>query len=192
MATLSAAERASEREWWRDPAATAAAAGAGLSAAEAATRLAQCGPNRIGGAPARSLFVQFLRRFRNPLVIVLLAASAVSAASGETANFLIIAAIVLFSVTLDFVQETRAGQAAQRLRQSVSVRATVMRDGARREVPVADVVPGDRVLLSAGDLVPADGLVLEARDFFVKQALLTGEPYPVEKHAGAPACFSTG
>jgi Mg2+-importing ATPase len=99
------------------------------------------------------------------------------------ADFVIINLIVLLSVTLDFVQEYRAGRAAERLRQSVSVRVSVVRDGKPKEVPVTEVVPGDVALLSAGDLVPADGRVLEARDFFVKQALLTGEPYPIEKHS---------
>ena len=94
-------------------------------------------------------------------------ASAISALTGEVANFLIISAIVLFSVTLDFVQEHRAGKAAESLRQSVSVRATVIRDGKQVETPVADVVPGDLAVLSAGDMIPADGLVLEARDLFV-------------------------
>ena len=91
----------------------------------------------------------------------------------------------MLSVTLDFLQEHRAGQAAERLKASVAVRATVLRDGAACEIPVAELVPGDVVRLAAGDLVPADGRVLEARDFFVNQALLTGEPYPVEKHARA-------
>lgn len=62
----------------------------------------------------------------------------------------------------------------------------MLRDGAVREIPVTEVMPGDLMLLSAGDRVPADGLVLEARDFFVNQSLLTGESYPVEKHPGAP------
>ena len=99
----------------------------------------------------------------------------------ELANCLIIAALVLFSVTLDFVQEHRAGRAAERLRQSISLQATVVRDGETRRVPVADIVPGDTVVLSAGDLVPADGRLLIANDFFVQQSLLTGESYPVEK-----------
>ncbi len=137
------------------------------------------------------LFLQFLSRFRNPLVILLLVASAISAFTGEVANFVIIFAIVLFSVTLDFVQEHRAGKAAERLRQSVSVRAKVVRDGREVETPVADVVPGDLVILSAGDMIPADGLILEARDLFVKQALLTGEPYPVEKRPGSVTSDAT-
>ena len=160
---------------------------AGLSGAEAGSRLKQYGPNLFRDRQERSALAQFFTRFKNPLVIVLLVASAISAFTGQVANFLIISFIVLLSVTLDFVQEYRAGKAAEKLRLAVSVRTTVMRDGRQQEVPVAEVVPGDIVMLSAGNLIPADGLVLEAHDFFVKQALLTGEPYPVEKKSGAPS-----
>ncbi len=124
----------------------------------------------------------FLSRFKNPLVVVLLLASSVSAMTGEVTNFVIISCIVLLSVTLDFVQEFRANAAADKLRQSVSVRAKVLRDGLALEIPLREVVPGDVTLLQAGDLIPADALVLEARDFFVNQSLLTGEAFPVEKH----------
>jgi Mg2+-importing ATPase len=181
--------------WWlnalSDIQAQLATDAAGLSGAEASSRLSRFGSNLFRARQERSALVQFLSRFKNPLVVVLLVASAISAFTGEVANFLIISFIVLLSVTLDFVQEYRAGKAADRLRQAVSVRATVMRDGKHLEVPVAAVVPGDVALISAGDLIPADGLVLEARDFFVKQALLTGEPYPVEKQPGLPAAAAT-
>ena len=100
--------------------------------------------------PERSLLSQFLRRFRNPLVLILIAASVVSAFTGEVASFVIIIVMVLLSVTLDFVQEYRAGRAAQRLRQSVQLRASVLRDGVAKDVPVTQVVPGDVVLLAAG------------------------------------------
>ncbi len=156
----------------------------GLSSAEAAARLTRYGPNLLTGHERRALVLEFLSRFRNPLVLLLLVASGISALTGEVTSFLIISAIVLMSVTLDFVQEHRAGQAAERLKQSVALRVVALRDRAEREIPAGDLVPGDVVLLSAGDLVPADGRVLEAKDFFVNQALLTGEPYPVEKHTG--------
>jgi P-type Mg2+ transporter len=156
----------------------------GLSSGEAAARLTQFGPNLVHGERKRSLLLQFLAKFRNPLVIILLTASALSAFTGDAASFFIIGAIVLISVTLDFVQEHQAGQAAERLRQSVAVRGQVLRDGKPLEVPFAELVPGDVGLLTAGDLIPGDGRVLEAKDFFVNQALLTGEPYPVEKAAG--------
>jgi Mg2+-importing ATPase len=175
--------------WWLEPlpveTAERADKASGLSEAEAAVRLTKYGPNLFRERKDKPLLLQYLTRFKNPLVLILLVASAVSAATGEVTNFLIISSIVLLSVTLDFVQECRANAAAEKLRQSVSVRATVIRDGKPSEIPVTQIVPGDVALLSAGDLIPADGRVLEAHDFFVKQALLTGESYPVEKRPGA-------
>jgi P-type Mg2+ transporter len=153
----------------------------GLSSAEAAARLIHFGPNLIHAERKRALLLQFLAKFRNPLVILLLTASALSAFTGDAVSFFIISAIVLASVTLDFVQEYRAGQAAESLRQSVAVRGQVLREGKPLEIPLAEMVPGDVALLAAGNVVPCDGRVLEARDFFVNQALLTGEPFPVEK-----------
>ncbi len=155
----------------------------GLSSSEAAARLARFGPNLLHTVRKRTLLFQFLAKFRNPLVIILLMASAVSAFSGDATSFFIISFIVLISVTLDFVQEHRAGEAAERLRKSVAVRVQVLRDGKPRAIPLAELVPGDVALLAAGDLVPGDGRVLEAKDLFVNQALLTGEPYPVEKNS---------
>jgi Mg2+-importing ATPase len=162
------------------------ASAAGLTSADARARLKRFGPNALRDRPERSLLVQFLRRFRNPLVLILIAASIVSALTGEIASFAIIIVMVLMSVVLDFVQEYHAGQAARRLRQSVQLHATALRDGIVREVPVTHVVPGDIVLLAAGSLVPADGLLLEARDLFVNQALLTGESFPVAKQMREP------
>jgi Mg2+-importing ATPase len=170
--------------WWLDPIPAATHAGKGWSEAEARIQLARSGPNLLRASSRRSLLLQFLMRFKNPLVIILLLASAVSALTGELANFLIISCIVLLSVTLDFVQEYRANNAAEKLRQSVALRVSVMRAGQVSEVAIAELVPGDIVLLSAGSLVPADGRVLETKDCFVQQALLTGESYPVEKQAG--------
>ncbi|MBL8541122.1 MAG: HAD-IC family P-type ATPase, partial [Betaproteobacteria bacterium] len=160
-----------------------AATDGGLTATEAAQRLQRFGPNRFREHRERPLLAQFLSRFRNPLVIVLLVASGLSGFAGDATDFFIIAAIVLCSITLDFVQEHRANRASERLRGAVAVKATALRDARRQEVPLTSVVPGDVVLLAAGDLVPADGRVLEARDFFVKQPMLTGEPYPVEKRS---------
>lgn len=157
----------------------------GLTGAEAARRLKQHGPNRLQPATQRAVLLQFLAHFRNPLVLILLVASGISALTGDVTGALIIGAIVLMSVTLDFVQSWRAGRAAEQLALKVAVTATVLRDGQPCELPVSELVPGDVVRLSAGDLVPADARVLAANDFFVNQAQLTGEPYPVEKHAPA-------
>lgn len=153
---------------------------AGLGQAEAERRLQKYGANQLH-ARRRNVLVQFLVRFANPLVLVLLSASVISALLGEVVNVTIIGVMVLLSVTLDFVQEHRAQNAAEHLRQSVAVRARVLRDGKTIEVPMALLVPGDLVTLSAGDLVPADARLVEAHDFFVNQGVLTGEAYPVEK-----------
>ena len=156
----------------------------GLTTPQAKDLLKKHGPNRLQKSTQRALLLQYLAHFRNPLVLILLAASALSALTGDRSGALIIAVIVLLSVTLDFVQAHRAGQAADRLALQVAVTATVLRDGVAREVVVYELVPGDVVLLSAGDLVPADAVLQEAKDFFVNQAQLTGEPFPVEKKAG--------
>lgn len=181
--------------WWLqpllEPKAKLATDADGLSTREAITRRAQFGPNLFRDHREHSLILQFLARFKNPLVILLLVASAISAFTGEMTNFVIITVMVLLSVTLDFVQEHRAGKAAASLRKSVSVKALVIRDGKPIDIPVTDIVPGDLAVLSAGNMVPADGLVLDAHDLFVKQALLTGESYPVEKHTGTLAADAT-
>ena len=162
----------------------------GLGVGEAAGRLKTFGPNDAAATKRAPAWLGIVKRFANPLVIILLVASGLSAVTGDVASFAIIASIVLLSVVLDFVQETRAQSAIDALRAQVALKAAVRRDGADISIPVADVVPGDVVTLSAGDLVPADGLLLSSKDFFVNQALLTGESYPVEKHvadAGDPA-----
>ena len=154
----------------------------GLTSREAALRLLRYGSNDAA-APKRSpAWLRFIRLLANPLVIILLVASALSAATGEVASFVIIVNIVLLSVLLDFAQASQAQSAVDALRQQVALRADVRRDGAEASLPVAKLVPGDIVRLTAGDMVPADGVLLSSRDFFVYQALLTGESFPVEKH----------
>jgi len=164
--------------WWFSP---QPAPSNGLSQAWADEVLRHHGPNLLATHRERPIVLQFAARFGNPLVLTLLAASIVSAALVEVVNFLIILAMVLLSVALDFALEHRATRAAQKLGESVALRAQVLRDGQPRLVPVTALVPGDVVLLAAGARVPADGRLLEARDFFVNQGLLTGEAFPVEK-----------
>lgn len=155
----------------------------GLSDADARARLARWGANDLTAAWRRPLWLQFLDRLHNPLLVILLLASGFSAAAGDLYSFAIVVVIVLVSVGLDFVQELRANTTIEDLRRSVALRTRVLRGGRERELPVQELVPGDLVRLVAGDLVPADARLIEARDLFVNQALLTGEPYPVEKHA---------
>lgn len=159
----------------------------GLSAQEAKTRLTRFGRNLLDTTPRRSVLLQYLSHFKNPLVLILLVASALSALMGEVEGAWIIWGIVLLSVTLDFIQEHRAQHAANLLKKQVAVRATVLRNGQPVETRLEKIVPGDVVLLNAGALVPADCRLLDAKDFFVNQSLLTGETFPVEKRAGGLA-----
>ena len=153
----------------------------GLTSAEA-RRLARLhGANELHPRARRSLAAELLRRFRSPLVLILIAASAISAFTGDLASFVIIVAMVLLSVAIDFVQERRAGHAAEALIRRVQVHASVLRDGRAVSLPVNRLVPGDVVRLAAGSVIPGDGRLLEANGLHVNEALLTGEPFPVEK-----------
>jgi P-type Mg2+ transporter len=161
-------------------------ASTGLTGVEAARRLARYGPNEPAPVRRLSLVVQLLRLFANPLVLILLVASAISATLHQRADAVIIVTIVLVGTTINFWQTYRSQQAADRLRASVSPTATVKRDGTWQEVPLRLVVPGDVIRLSAGDLVPADATLLDSRDLSVQQSMLTGESLPADKHATPP------
>jgi Mg2+-importing ATPase len=154
---------------------------AGLTSPDAADRLRRFGPNDAAQLQPVPAWRQFLGHCKSPLVIILLVASGFSAAAGDIASFVVVTLIVLSSVTLDFVQETRAQSAIEALRRSVAVKASVLRDGKSRSLPIDQLVPGDVVSLIAGDLVPADARLLESRTLFVNESLLTGEPFPAEK-----------
>jgi Mg2+-importing ATPase len=151
---------------------------AGLSRAEVETRRQQCGFNQPLAHRRRPLWLQFLARFLNPLVLILLFASGLSAATGNVTSFVIVIMMVVLSVTLDFVQEMRAENTVEALRRTVAVRVQVRRDGVEVSEPADQLVPGDVIRLAAGDLVPADCRLLEARDLFVNQSMLTGGALP--------------
>jgi len=155
----------------------------GLTTEEVETRLETYGTNEIGRREARSVVVEFLSHLRSPLVIILVIAAIVSGILGQLVNAAIILFIVVVSVSLDFTQEYRAERAAEALRKRVASTATVFRNGARHDVGISQLVPGDVIALSAGDIVPADARVIDAKDFFVDQSALTGESFPVEKTA---------
>lgn len=177
------------KDFWRQPLGTVLSALAsrdtGLSNDEATSRLAQIGPNEIAGKARRHVLVDLARRLVNPLTLILLVASAIAGATGDFASFTIIVLIVVLSTILDMVQERRAEATADALKRSIALRARVLRDGVAVDLPVREIVPGDIVMLAAGDLVPTDGVVLAANAAQVNQAVLTGEPYPVEKRPGA-------
>ncbi len=155
----------------------------GLTSAQAARRLAAEGANEPAAAKEFRAARQILAAFANPLVLLLLAASIVSGALGQAVNAVLIACMVLLSVTLNLFQTFRSQRAAERLRLQVAPTATALRDGAWIRIPRRELVTGDRVRLAAGDLVPADARLLEAKDLHVQQAALTGESLPVEKSA---------
>jgi len=157
----------------------------GLTTVEATGRLAACGPNEPAPARRLSALIEIGWLFANPLVLILLVASAVSGWLGEDVDAGIIVTIILLSVSINFWQSYRSERAAERLRASVASTATVLRDGTWQEIPLRQVVPGDVVRLSAGDLVPADARLLDSRDLSVQQSMLTGESLPADKMAGA-------
>jgi P-type Mg2+ transporter len=153
----------------------------GLTAAQAAERIRKFGLNDPAPVRPATVFTEVIRFCANPLVIILLLASVVSAVVGQTIDAVIIAAIMLLSGAVNFFQTYRSQRAVLRLRAQVAPTATVMRDRKWTEVPRSEVVPGDLIRLSAGDLVPADSHLIWSRDFHLHEAALTGESMPVEK-----------
>ncbi|PWJ84351.1 Mg2+-importing ATPase [Mesorhizobium loti] len=156
----------------------------GLATSEAASRLAKFGQNTPASRSGTSALTVFVRQFRSPLVLILIFAATVSAFVGEGQEAAIIGAIVLASCILSFTQEYGASRATEALKQRISRKAVVLRDGVECSVAAEDIVPGDVIRLSAGNLIPADGIILDARDFNVSEAVLTGETFPVVKAPG--------
>jgi Mg2+-importing ATPase len=157
----------------------------GLTQVEAKRRLTQFGPNEPAPTKRTAPFFQLLILLANPLAIILLLASVISAALGEVINASIIIMMVLFSVALNFIQTYRSQKAVDSIRKEVAPTANVLRDGKWIQIPRREIVPGDVIKLAAGDLVPADAELLQTRDLHVQQAALTGESLPVEKSASS-------
>ncbi len=160
---------------------------AGLSGTDAAQRLSRYGPNELEAVRAVSPWKILGSQFQNVLIVILLAATALSAFLGHGVEAAAITVIVLFTVILGFVQEYRAERAIDALQRLAAPTATVLRDGRERDVPARDLVPGDIVVLGAGNRVPADGRILEAVNLQVQEAVLTGESVAVIKHVEALA-----
>jgi Ca2+-transporting ATPase len=157
----------------------------GLSAEEARRRLAEHGPNELAVARGIAPWRLLLAQFKNVLILILLAAVALSAALGHATEAIVVSVIVLFAVLLGFVQEYRAERAIEALRRIAAPTANVVRDGEESPVPARELVPGDVVLLRAGDRVPADGRLSEVVSMQVEESALTGESLPVEKQTDA-------
>ena len=157
------------------------AAADGLSATQAARRLAEHGPNRLPEARARGPVLRLLAQFNNVLIYVLLVAAVITAGLQHWVDTGVILAVVLANAVIGFIQEGKAEAAMGAIRSLLAPKAAVLRDGVRVTVPGADLVPGDIVLLEAGDKVPADLRVIEARGLAAQEAILTGESVPVDK-----------
>ena len=160
----------------------------GLTSQEAAARLSKHGPNRLQEAKKITNLQRFLQQLKDPMLLILMAAAAVSAVtsilSGEKlTEVIIILAVVLLNAILGVVQESKAEAAIEALQTMTAATSKVLRDGKIVVLHSADLVPGDVVLLEAGDAVPADGRLLESASLKIEEAALTGESVPVNKTA---------
>ena len=158
----------------------------GLRQAEAERRLEQDGKNRLAAAKGKSLFRRFLEQLADPMILILLAAAAVSGAlavveSDSFADVIIILAVVIINAILGVYQESKAEKAIEALQEMSAATSRVLRDGQIQTIPSEDLVKGDIILLEAGDAVPADARILESASLKVEEAALTGESVPVTK-----------
>ncbi len=153
----------------------------GLTSDEAARRLEQYGPNQMLQEARRNVVLRFLAHFHNVLIYVLILAAIVTAALGHWVDTGVILAVIIVNAVIGHIQEGRAEQAMEAIRDMLAPRAGVLRDGGRVTLEAEALVPGDIVLLEAGDRVPADLRVIKARGLRAEEAILTGESVPVDK-----------
>jgi Mg2+-importing ATPase len=165
----------------------------GLTTAEADARLLEHGPNVLAQDRPPGLLRLLGHAVLDPLVILLGALATVSAATGDLRSAVMMLAMIALSVGLKLFQEAKASGAAAKLKAMIAVNATTLRDGAAAEIPVAHLVPGDVVQLTAGDMIPGDVRIVHAKDLFVNQGSLTGESLPTEKYdvASDPATLAS-
>ncbi|HAR95368.1 MAG TPA: magnesium-translocating P-type ATPase, partial [Deltaproteobacteria bacterium] len=155
----------------------------GLDGEEAEHRLDKYGPNEMSDTKRLGFWADIVHRCRSPLVIQLLLIAIVSAIIGEAISAFIVSAMILLSVGLSYILDSRSSRAVETLGKRVQSRTIAVRNGKEEEIRISEVVPGDIVLLQAGSLIPADLRLLTAKDFFVSQSALTGESLAVEKTA---------
>ena len=177
----------SEQPYYRQTAEQALAAqnavSAGLTDQEARRRLEQFGPNKLSEGKKKSTLQIFMEQFKDLLVIILIIAAVISAVSANAESTIVIFAVLILNAILGTVQYLKAEKSLESLKAMSSPTAKVLRGGVRVEVPSADVVPGDIVLLEAGDMVVADGRILENFSLKVNESSLTGESEGVDKTA---------
>lgn len=159
----------------------------GLAETEARHRLVQYGPNRLAPPKRRGPLLRLLMQFHNILLYVMLGAAMITAFLGHWVDTGVLLAAVVINALIGFIQEGKAEAALDAIRAMLSPHATVIRDGSRREIDAAELVPGDLVLLVSGDRVPADLRLIAVKQLRVEEAALTGESLPVEKITDAAA-----
>ena len=159
----------------------------GLTQAQVRERRARYGPNRLAPPKRRGPLLRLLMQFHNVLLYVMMAGAVVTALLGHWVDTGVLLAAVVINAIIGFIQEGRAETALDAIREMLSPHATVVRDGERREIDAAELVPGDRVLLASGDRVPADLRLVDVRELRIEEAALTGESMPVEKSEPAVA-----
>ena len=157
----------------------------GLSSSEVEARLDKYGPNRIESSNKRSLLEKLKDQLVDPMVILLIIASIISAFTGDTVEAIIIIAIVIINAIMSIYQEGQAEDSVAALQKMSSPEATVLRDGKRGKVKADGLVPGDIVILETGDIIPADIRLLDSRNLQIDESSLTGESVAVEKDADA-------
>ncbi len=153
----------------------------GLTRAEATRRMQVCGPNRLPEKAGRHPVLRFLAQFNNALIYFLLAAAAAAGVLGHVIDGVVIIFVVLVNAIVGFIQEGRAEEALNAIRDMIAPHAVVVRDGERHTIDAREIVPGDIIVLEAGDKVPADLRILRARGLTADEAILTGESVPAEK-----------
>lgn len=153
----------------------------GLSEAEAKRRLLIYGTNEIRREGIRSTLRIFINQIKSPLLLLLFFAAAVSGLEGQWSDAGIVSAILILTASLSLFQEAKAENTLKDLRARLQKTSTVIRDGRSQTIHQSQIVPGDVIELSAGNVIPADGIILSASDFFVNEAVLTGESFPSEK-----------
>ena len=164
----------------------------GLASEDARRRLAEHGANELAEAKQASPLMLFLQQFKNSLLIILLIAAALSAYTGLVADAVAITFLVLFNAIISFVQEQKAQQSLQALKEMGAPNALVLRDGEWISVPAKDIVPGDILRLNTGDIVPADVRLVETNQLRLDESALTGESEPVEKQTEVIAGENVG
>ena len=154
----------------------------GLNEQTVQERIEKFGFNEITHEKERGWLWRLLLAAKNPLVILLLVLATIAFLTEDIRSGIVMTLMVILGVTLRFIQETKADNAAAKLKAMINVTATVIRNGIQEEIALKNLVPGDIIVLSAGDMIPADVRILSAKDLFLIQASLTGESLPVEKY----------